>query len=178
MVGEIEEFLTGARHQPAGDRYLATVLFADIVGSTAQAVALGDQRWRERLDLHDRAVERQLVRFGGRLIKTIGDGTLAAFDGPARAIHCGMAIRDALRQLGLEVRVGVHTGEVERRGDDVAGIAVHLAQRVQGLAQPGQILVSRTVVDLVVGSGIEFADQGEHELRGVPGMWRLFAVKV
>jgi class 3 adenylate cyclase len=176
VTGEIEEFLTGARHMPVSDRFLATILFTDIVGSTEMAADLGDQRWRDRLDLHDRAVERQLVRFGGHVVKTTGDGTLATFDGPARAIAGATAIRDAVRQLGLDVRIGVHTGEVERRGDDVAGIAVHLAQRVQSTAEPGEVLVSRTVVDLVVGSGIEFDDRGEHELKGLPGAWRLFAV--
>ena len=176
ITGEIEEFLTGARHVPVGDRLLATVLFTDIVDSTAQAASLGDERWRARLDSHDQAVERQLARFGGHLVKTIGDGALVTFEGPARAIRCASAIRDAMRQIGLAVRIGAHTGEVERRGDDVAGIAVHLAQRVQSLAQPGEVLVSRTVVDLVVGSEIHFLERGTHELKGVPGTWTLFAV--
>jgi class 3 adenylate cyclase len=177
ITGEVEEFVTGTRHVIVGDRFLATVLFSDIVGSTQQAAALGDQRWRDRLQQHDQSVERQIRRFGGRVVKTTGDGALATFDGPARAVHCALAIRDALQQLDLQVRIGLHTGEIERRGDDVAGIAVHLAQRVQSLAQAGEILVSRTVVDLVVGSGIEFGDRGEYELRGVPGTWRLFVVE-
>ena len=157
-------------------RLLATVLFSDIVGSTEQATALGDRVWTARLEQHDRAIDRQLTRFGGHLVKRMGDGVLAIFDGPARAVQCAVAIRDALRQLGIDVRVGLHAGEVERRGDDVAGIAVHLAQRVQAKAQPGEILVSRTVVDLVVGSDLHFVDRGEHELKGLPDKWRLFVV--
>ena len=176
VAGEIEEFVTGTRRLPAPQRLLATVLFTDIVDSTAQAAAMGDRAWTARLDEHDRLVERQLTRFGGRLIHHIGDGTLATFDGPARAIVCTTAVRDAVRQLGLEIRAGLHTGEVEHRGDDVSGIAVHLAQRVSAAAEPGQILVSRTVVDLVAGSGTRFDDHGEHELKGVPDVWRLFAV--
>jgi class 3 adenylate cyclase len=176
FTGEIEEFLTGTRQMAASDRLLATVLFSDIVGSTEQASALGDRVWRERLEQHDRAIDRQLARFGGRLVKRTGDGVLATFDGPARAVQCAAAIRDAVRQLGLDVRVGLHTGEIECHGDDVAGIAVHLAQRVQNLARPGEVLVSRTVVDLVVGSDLRFEDRGDHEVRGMPGLWRLFAV--
>jgi class 3 adenylate cyclase len=176
-AGEIEEFVTGQRQFERTDRLLATVLFTDIVDSTEQASALGDRAWKERLELHDRAVDRQLARFGGRLVKRTGDGVLAIFDGPARAVQCVTAIRDAVRQLGLEIRAGLHTGEIEQRQDDVAGIAVHLAQRVQSLALPGEILVSRTVVDLVVGSGLQFADQGEHELKGLPGTWQLYRVE-
>jgi len=177
FAGEIEEFLTGTRQMVPSDRLLATVLFSDIVGSTEQASALGDRAWGDRLDQHDRAIDRQLARFGGHLVKRTGDGILATFDGPARAVQCAVAIREALRQLGLEVRVGLHAGEIERHGADVAGIAVHLAQRVQSTAQPGEVLVSRTVVDLVVGSELRFGDRGEHEMRGVPGTWRLFAVE-
>jgi class 3 adenylate cyclase len=176
VTGEIEEFLTGTRQIFSNDRLLATVLFSDIVGSTEQATALGDKAWTARLEQHDRAVDRQLARFGGHLVKRTGDGVLATFDGPARAVQCAVAMRDALRQLGIDVRVGVHTGEIERRGDDVAGIAVHLAQRVQARAQGGEVLVSRTVVDLVVGSDLRFVDRGEYELKGLPGLWRLFAV--
>ena len=176
VPGEIEEFLTGTRHPAAPDRLLATVVFTDIVDSTAQAAELGDLRWRDQLDRHDQAIERQLERFGGRLVKTIGDGALSTFDGPARAIRCALGIREATHQLGLEVRIGIHTGEVERRGDDLAGFAVHLAQRVQALANPGEILVSRTVVDLVVGSEIEFIARGDHKLKGIPESWTLFAV--
>lgn len=176
-AGEIEEFLTGTRRMPPSDRQLATVLFSDIVGSTEQAIALGDRMWTSRLEQHDRAIDRQLARFGGTLVKRMGDGVLAVFDGPARAVQCAVAMRDALRQLGIDVRIGVHTGEIERRGDDVAGIAVHLAQRVQSKAQPGEVVVSRTVVDLVVGSDLHFGDRGEHELKGLPGQWRLYVVE-
>jgi class 3 adenylate cyclase len=177
IAGEIEEFLTGTRQMAASDRLLATVLFSDMVGSTEQASALGDRAWTARLEEHDRVVDRQLERFGGHLVKRMGDGVLAIFDGPARAVQCAVAIRDALRQLGIDVRVGLHTGEIERRGDDVAGIAVHLAQRVQAWAEPGEVLVSRTVVDLVVGSELHFVDRGDHELRGLPDTWRLFLVE-
>ena len=176
IAGEVEEFLTGTRQTAPSNRLLATVLFSDIVGSTEQAAALGDRAWTARLEQHDRAIDRQLARFGGHLVKRTGDGVLAIFDGPARAVQCAVAMRDALRQLGIDVRVGVHTGEIERRGDDVAGIAVHLAQRVQSKADAGEVLVSRTVVDLVVGSDLPFVDRGEHELKGLPGRWRLFAV--
>jgi class 3 adenylate cyclase len=176
FAGEIEEFLTGARQAAPSDRFLATVLFSDIVGSTEQASALGDRVWRERLEQHDRAIDRQLARFGGRMVKRTGDGVLATFDGPARAVQCATAIRDAVLQIGLQVRIGLHTGEIERRGDDVAGIAVHLAQRVQSVARPREVVVSRTVVDLVVGSDLAFEDRGDQELKGMPGRWHLFAV--
>jgi class 3 adenylate cyclase len=176
FAGEIEEFLTGDRQLGPSNRLLATVLFTDIVSSTEQATALGDRAWNERLELHDRAVDRQLARFGGHLVKRTGDGVLATFDGPARAVQCATAIRDAVRQLGLHIRIGLHTGEVEQRRDDVAGIAVHLAQRVQSMARPDEVLVSRTVVDLVVGSGLKFDDRGEHELKGVSGSWLLYAL--
>jgi class 3 adenylate cyclase len=176
FVGEIEEFLTGERQLAPTDRLLATVLFTDIVSSTEQSTALGDQAWTERLELHDRAIDRQLARFGGLLVKRTGDGVLATFDGPARAVQCAVAIRDAIRQVGLTIRAGLHTGEIEQRGKDVAGIAVHIAQRVQGVARPGEVLVSRTVVDLVGGSGLRFEDRGEHALKGVPDPWRLFSV--
>ena len=155
---------------------LATVLFTDIVNSTMVATQLGDRRWKETLDQHDRLARRQLDRFGGRLIKTTGDGLLATFDGPGRAVLCACALRDAVKVLGLDIRAGVHTGEVELRGGDVGGIGVHIGARVASVAQPNQVLVSRTVVDLVAGSGIEFDDRGKHELKGVPGTWRLFAV--
>jgi class 3 adenylate cyclase len=175
-AGEIEEFLTGTRRLSPSNRMLATVLFTDIVGSTERATAVGDRSWSELLGYHDRAVDRQLSRYGGQLIKGTGDGVLALFDGPARAVQCARAIREAMQQLGLQLRAGIHTGEVERRHDDVAGIAVHLAQRVQAKAEAGEILVSRTVVDLVAGSELQFEDRGEDELKGVPGTWRLFAV--
>jgi class 3 adenylate cyclase len=174
---EIQEFLTGTRHVPDTNRVLATVLLTDIVGSTDHAARLGDRRWRELLDNHDRAVRRQLERFRGHEVNTAGDGFLASFDGPGRAIHCAAAIRDTVRALGIDVRVGVHAGELEIRGDDVAGLAVHIGARVAHLAGAGEVLVSSTVKDLVAGSGIEFEDRGEHELKGVPGTWRLFAVE-
>ena len=177
VAGEIEEFLTGTRTLAPSSRMLATVLFTDIVGSTEQVSSLGDRSWKDLLESHDRAVERQLRRYGGHLVKETGDGVLATFDGPARAVQCAGAVREAVQQLGLQIRAGLHTGEVERRGEDVSGIAVHLAQRVQGRAEPGEILVSRTVVDLVAGSDLRFDDRGEHELKGVAGPWRLFSVR-
>ena len=177
LLDEIEEFLTGVRPQPSVQRVLATVLFTDIVDSTKRAVELGDERWKELLGRHDVQVRRQLERFHGREVNTTGDGFLARFDGPARAIRCAMAIRDVLRSLGLEVRAGVHTGEVELRDDDISGIAVHIAARVAAAAGPGEVLVSRIVVDLVAGSGLSFAARGEHALKGVAGEWGLFAVE-
>lgn len=174
LTGEIEEFLTGARSQPEADRVLATVLFTDIVDSTATAARLGDRRWRELLDRHDGAVRTQVERFHGRVVKTTGDGVLATFDGPAKALRCALVLTSSLRELGLEVRTGIHTGEIERRGEDVAGIGVVIAQRVQALAGSGQVLVSRTVTDLVAGSGLRFTDRGTHELKGVPGSWNVF----
>ncbi len=177
MLDEIEEFVTGVRPGPRPDRVLATVLFTDIVGSTKRVAEMGERRWRDLLDRHDLAVRRQLERFQGQEIKMTGDGVLATFDGPARAVRCGCAIRDAAAQLGLEIRAGVHTGEVEVRGDDIGGMAVHIASRVQSLAKPTEVLVSRTVVDLIVGSGIETIDRGEQVLNGVPGTWRLFTAE-
>lgn len=176
MLEEIEEFLTGARRAPEPNRVLVTVLFTDIVESTAQASALGDRVWRDRLDRHDAMVRRQLERFQGREIKTIGDGFLATFDGPARAIQCACAIRDGATQLGIEVRAGLHTGEVELLGDDVGGMTVNIGARVAALAGPSEVLVSRTVADLVVGSGLGFTERGQHELKGVPGTWTILAV--
>jgi pimeloyl-ACP methyl ester carboxylesterase/plasmid stabilization system protein ParE len=177
VLDEIEEFLTGIRPLPVVERVLATVLFTDIVDSTKRAVELGDQRWKELLGRHDAQVRRQLARFQGREVNTTGDGFLARFDGPARAIRCAVAIRDVLRSLGLEVRAGVHTGEVELRGDDISGIAVHIAARVAAAAAAGEVLASRIVVDLVAGSGLSFAARGEHILKGVAGEWGLFAVE-
>ena len=176
-VEEIEEFLTGARHSEPTDRVLATVLFSDIVGSTQIAAQLGDRKWRDALEFFYELTRRQLERFRGQQVKTTGDGILATFDGPARAVRCTCAIRDGVRSRGLHVRSGLHTGEIESIGDDIGGIAVHIGQRVCALASPDEVLVSRTVADLVAGSGLEFADRGEHELRGVPGSWKLFAVK-
>ena len=165
------------RMEAALNRVLATVLFTDIVGSTAHANKVGDRRWRELLNQYDDLVRRHLQRLRGRQVKATGDGTLATFDGPARAIECARGIVEGVRALGLEVRAGLHTGEVEPRGKDLAGVAVHIAARVSGLAGPGEVLVSRTVTDLVAGSGIEFVDRGEHELKGLPGTWKLFAVR-
>ncbi len=175
VVGEIEEFLTGTRSIPEPDRVLATVMFMDIVGSTQRAAELGDARWRELLGAHHAAVRDQLTRFHGREVKTLGDGLLATFDGPARAIRCGRAITEAARSVGLEVRIGVHCGEVELIGDDVGGIAVHIAARIGALAAPGEVLASGTVKDLVAGSGLGFVDRGAKQLKGIPDQWRLFA---
>ena len=177
ILDEIQEFLTGVRPQPLVERVLATVLFTDIVGSTQRAADLGDERWVELLHSHDTVVRRQLDRFQGREVNTMGDGFMATFDGPARAIRCATAIRDAVRAIGLEVRAGLHTGEVELSDGDVAGIAVHLAARVAAAAREGEVLVSRTVVDLVAGSGLVFVACGEHTLKGVPGEWELYAVE-
>jgi class 3 adenylate cyclase len=176
VLGELEEFLTGHRRELEPDRILTSIVFTDIAASTEHAAAIGDRSWRELLDRHDELVRRQIVRFGGREIKTMGDGFLATFDGPARAVRCAAAIRDGARQLGVEIRAGVHTGEVEVRGDDVGGIAVNLAQRVSSVAAGGEVVVSGTVKDLVFGSGIEFAERGPHELKGVPGTWQLYEV--
>ena len=176
VLGEIEEFLTGARSVPEPDRVLATVMFTDIVGSTERAAELGDARWRELLSAHQTAVRRELGRFGGREVKTLGDGYLATFDGPARGIRCGREIAEATRSLGLEVRIGLHCGEVELMDGDVGGIAVHIAARVGALAAAGEVLVSSTVKDLVAGSGISFADRGAQQLKGISDEWRLFAV--
>jgi class 3 adenylate cyclase len=176
-LDQIEQFATGTRSQPRGERVLASVLFTDIAGSTSRVAELGDERWSALLDRHDHLVRRQLDRFRGQEVKTTGDGFLATFDGPARAIACGCAIRDAVSQIGLDVRVGIHTGEVEVHESDVAGIAVHIGQRVSALGQPGEVLVSRTVVDLVVGSGINFSERGDYALKGIPGTWKIFVVE-
>jgi class 3 adenylate cyclase len=176
VIEEIREFLTGVRLGAESDRILATVMFTDVVGSTERAASIGDQRWRDLLDAHDSAVRDRLAAFRGREVKATGDGFVATFDGPARAIRCAGDIRDAAADLHLDLRIGLHTGEIVVRGDDIGGVAVHIGQRVSGLARPSEILVSSTVKDLVAGSGIEFADRGEHELKGVPGSWRLFAV--
>ena len=177
VLDPVEEFLTGACQAPEPDRVLATVLFTDIVGSTACAADLGDQRWRDLLTSHNAVVRAELARFRGREVKTAGDGFLATFDGPARAIRCACAVRDAVRSLGIEIRAGLHTGECELMGDDVGGIAVHTGARVAASAGPGEVLVSSTVKDLVAGSRLRFADRGTHDLRGVPEEWRLFAVE-
>jgi class 3 adenylate cyclase len=173
---EIAQFLTGQQADVAEDRVLATVLFTDIVDSTRRAAAIGDRDWHALLDAHDAIVRAQLVRFRGREVNTSGDGFLAMFDGPQRAIRCAVAIRDAVQALGIEVRAGLHTGECEVRGDDIGGIAVHIGARVSALAGPREVLVSSTLRDLVIGSGLEFEERGTHELKGVPGEWHLFAV--
>ncbi len=177
IIDEIEEFLTGRRTVAEPDRMLATVMFTDIVDSTARAADLGDRRWRELIERHDALMRREIERHRGRPIKTMGDGFLAAFDSPARAVQCARAIRDGVARLGIEIRAGLHSGECDVVGADLGGIAVHVASRVQAAAAPGEVLVSSTVKDLVVGSGIEFEDRGVHALKGVPGKWRLSAVK-
>jgi class 3 adenylate cyclase len=173
---EIAEFLTGHQAEVADDRVLATVLFTDIVDSTRRAAEIGDRDWHALLDAHDAVVRSQLARFRGREVSTSGDSFLATFDGPQRAIRCAMAIRDAVQALGIEVRAGLHTGECEIRGDDIGGIAVHIGARVSALAGPNDVLVSSTLRDLVIGSGLVFDDRGAHDLKGVPGEWHLFAV--
>jgi class 3 adenylate cyclase len=173
---EIAEFLTGHQAEVADDRVLATVLFTDIVDSTLRAAEIGDRDWHALLDAHDAVVRAQLSRFRGREVNTSGDGFLAMFDGPQRAIRCAMSIRDAVQALGIEVRAGLHTGECEVRGDDIGGIGVHIGARVSSVAGPNDVLVSSTLRDLVIGSGLKFEDRGSYELKGVPGEWRLFAV--
>ena len=177
VFNEVAEFLTGTRPPTDTDRVLVSVLFTDIVGSTERAASLGDQRWRSLLDRHNQVVRDQLQIFRGREVATTGDGFVIAFDGPARAIRCGKAIIDATRLHGVDLRVGLHTGECQVRGDDLGGLSVHIAARLGALALPGEVLVSSTVKDLVIGSGIKFLDRGEHELKGVPGSWRLFSVE-
>jgi len=176
LTDEIEEFITGSRSSPEPDRVLVTVMFTDIVSSTERAAAIGDRRWRELLEGYLGAARRQLERFRGREIDVAGDGLFAIFDGPARAVRCACGIRDAVRQLGLEIRAGLHTGECEMAGSKVSGIAVHTGARIAAAAQPQEVLASGTVRDLVAGSGIQFDDRGSHVLKGVPGDWRLFAV--
>jgi class 3 adenylate cyclase len=175
LADEIEEFLTGTRTHAAPDRVLATVLFTDIVGSTAVATELGDRRWRDLLEQHHAVVRNELARARGREVDTAGDGFFASFDGPARAVRCAKAIVDGVRELGLDVRSGLHTGECELVDGKVTGIAVHTGARVAAQAGPGEVLVSSTVKDLVAGSGLEFQDRGVHELKGIPGEWRLYA---
>jgi class 3 adenylate cyclase len=176
ILDQIEEFLTGAPRSGGTDRALATILFTDIVRSTERAASLGDRRWRELLESHNEATRRIIKEHGGRLIKLTGDGVLATFDGPGRAIRGAFGLRDALDMLGLGIRAGVHTGEVELRGDDIGGIGVHVAARVLEHAKSGELVVSAAVPLLVAASGIEFEDRGEYELKGVPGSWRLFSV--
>ncbi len=178
LLDEVEEFITGERpssREP--DRALATVLFTDIVGGTRRAAEIGDRRWRDLLESHNGMVRAEIDRHHGREVKTMGDGFLATFDGPARAIRCAQAATQSVTSLGIDIRAGLHTGEVEVMGDDLGGMAVHIGARVGAKAQAGEVLVSSTVKDLVVGSGIEFSDRGSHELKGVPGDWRLYAVE-
>ncbi len=176
LLGEVEEFLTGTRHEREPDRMLATVMFTDIVDSTRRAAEMGDRGWRFLLERHDALFRQALERHRGREVKRTGDGFMATFDGPARAIRCAASVAEAMGTLGLEVRAGLHTGELEVMDDDYGGLAVHIASRVMGCAAPNEVLVSGTVKDLVVGSGIDFEERGERELRGVPGEWRLYAV--
>jgi class 3 adenylate cyclase len=178
LADEISSFLgEPSAHADEDDRVLAAVLFTDLVSSTAQLAELGDRRWKELLETHDRVLVRAVDRHRGKLIDRAGDGMLAMFDGPARAVRCASAIGMELRKLGLEMRAGVHAGEIELRGDGVAGIAVHLAARVMGTARAGEVIVSRTVRDLTIGSGLEFQDRGVHELKGIPGEWELFVLQ-
>ena len=174
ITGEVEEFLTGQRHEHAVDRVLATVLFTDIVDSTRRATELGDQRWRELLERHDEITRAEITRFQGRVIKHTGDGFLATFDGPTRALRCATTLAERMPELGIDVRSGLHTGECEPRGDDIGGIAVHIGARIAALANAGEVLVSSTVKDLVNGSGIAFQDRGTHVLKGIRGEWRLY----
>jgi class 3 adenylate cyclase len=175
ILDEVEEFLTGIRTRPEIDRVLSTVMFTDIVGATDLAARLGDQRWRDLLEAHHAAVRQALSVFRGQEVDTAGDGFYATFDGPARAIHCARAIRDAVRKLGLSIRIGLHTGECEIKGDKLVGIAVHIGARIAAKATADQILVSQTVRDLVAGSGIEFHDYGMHSLKGIPQTWHLYS---
>jgi len=176
IIDEFEEFLTGARRRVEPDRALATILFTDIVSSTERTTELGDERWRALIDRHDEITRAELERYGGRAIKTLGDGFLATFEGPAKAIRCARAICSEVKSLGIELRAGVHTGECDLRGDDLAGVAVNVGARIGALARPSEVWVSSTVRELVLGSGFEFADHGTHELKGVPGEWHLYAV--
>ncbi len=178
LVGEIQEFLTGMRQRYDIDRVLATIMFTDIVGSTEHAARLGDRGWKDLLEDYYTCVRRELIQFRGQEVDTVGDGFLATFDGPARAIRCACAIRHAVMSIGITIRAGLHTGECEMIGEKVGGIAVHLGARVAATAQPGEVLISNTVKDLVAGSGLRFTDRGVHTLKGIPGEWRLFAVEL
>jgi class 3 adenylate cyclase/pimeloyl-ACP methyl ester carboxylesterase len=176
FADDVERFLTGRLPAHHSDRVLVTVLLTDIAGSTEFLAQVGDRRWKELLAAHDALVEAEVEQFRGRMVRSTGDGILATFDGPGRAIRCGCAIKEAVRSLGIDVRAGIHSGEIELQGDDVAGMAVHIGARVSALAGAGDVFVSSTVKDLVAGSGIDFEDRGEHELKGVPGSWKIYAV--
>jgi class 3 adenylate cyclase len=176
ILDEVEEFITGVRGSFDAERILTTIVFTDIVGSTQRAASLGDNRWHALLDNHDNVVRHEFERFRGIEVNTVGDGFVAMFISPSVAIDCAVAIVDAVRPLGIEVRVGIHAGEVEVRGDDIAGMAVHIGARVAALAGPSEVLVSSTVREIVTGSRRQFAERGEHELKGVPGRWRVHAV--
>jgi class 3 adenylate cyclase len=177
VLSEVEEFVTGARRSPEADRILATILLTDMVGSTDRAARLGDQRWRAVLDTHDDIVRAQLKQFRGRLHRATGDGVLATFDGPARGIRCAQSLRDSLREAGIDIRSGLHAGEIELRGDEIGGIAVHIAARIGAQAESGEILCSSTVKELVTGSDLAFVDRGRHQLKGVPQEWQIYAVQ-
>jgi class 3 adenylate cyclase len=176
ILSEIEEFVTGTRRAPEPDRVLATVLLTDMVGSTDRAARLGDHRWRAVLDTHDEIIRGQLQEFRGRLHRATGDGMLATFDGPARGIRCAQAVRDMLRASDIDIRSGLHAGEIELRGDEIGGIAVHIAARISAQAESGEILCSSTVKDLVTGSDLTFVDKGRHQLKGVPQEWQIYGV--
>jgi class 3 adenylate cyclase len=175
IIDEVEQFLTGHRHAQPPDRVLATVLFTDIVDSTRQAAELGDRGWRELLGRHDDLTRAQIERFQGREVKHTGDGFLATFDGPTRAVRCATTLTKRMPDIGIEIRSGLHTGECEVRGDDIGGIAVHIGARIAALAKGREVLVSRTVKDLVNGSGITFEDRGTHVLKGIPAEWELYS---
>lgn len=177
VIAQLEEFLTGVRPLPEPDRVLSTVLFTDIVNSTNRLSEIGDKRWRELLENHNALIRRELARYRGREVSTAGDSFLATFDGPARAVRCALSAGEAVRQLGMQIRAGLHTGEIELMGENVGGMAVHIGARVAALAGANEVLVSSTVKDLVAGSGLQFADRGSHVLKGVPGEWHLFAVE-
>ncbi|TMC75332.1 MAG: adenylate/guanylate cyclase domain-containing protein [Chloroflexi bacterium] len=177
VLSEVEEFVTGSRRSPEADRILATILLTDMVGSTDRAARLGDQRWRAVLDAHDDIVRGQLKQFRGRLHRATGDGMLATFDGPARGVRCAQSLRDALREAGIDIRSGLHAGEIELRGDEIGGIAVHIAARIGAQAESGEILCSSTVKELVTGSDLAFVDRGRHQLKGVPQEWQIYAVQ-
>jgi class 3 adenylate cyclase len=176
IVDEIESFVTGTVHRAEPDRVLATVLFTDIVASTTRAAELGDRAWREVLERHDALIGRVVSEHGGRVVKHIGDGALSVFDGPAMAMRCAEALRDGGAELGVELRSGIHTGECEAIGEDLGGLTVHIGARVSALAGPGEIVVSSTIKELVIGSDMQFSDRGEHELKGVPGSWHLYTL--